>query len=65
MGRAKISTTVYFERDQYDALKKLSERTRVPFAIYVRDGLDYVLRREGAIPKRRAPATIPAEGTDE
>jgi len=45
VSRKKISTTVYLHQDQYDALKLLSEKTRVPVAIYVREGMDLVIER--------------------
>ena len=44
----KVSTTVYLEEDQLEALKKLSDRTRVPVAEYIREGVDMVLERHGA-----------------
>ena len=40
---AKISTTVYMSREQHNALKRLSEATRVPVAVYIRDGIAMVL----------------------
>ena len=40
---AKISTTVYLTREQRDELKALSEATRVPVAVYIRDGIAMVL----------------------
>lgn len=43
MSRQKVSTTVYLEPAQLVALKALSDRTRVPVAVYVRDGVDLVL----------------------
>jgi len=43
MARKKISTTIYLTQEQTEALKSLSERTRVPFSVYVREGVDLVL----------------------
>ena len=40
---AKISTTVYLTREQRDELKRLSEATRVPVAVYIRDGVKMLL----------------------
>ena len=40
---AKINTTVYLTREQRDELKALSEATRVPVAVYIRDGIAMVL----------------------
>ena len=45
MARKKISTTVYLTQEQTEALKSLSERTRVPFSVYVREGIDLVLSK--------------------
>ena len=43
--RKKVSTTVYLTEDQQQALKSLSERTRVPVAEYIREGVTMVLQR--------------------
>ena len=43
----KVSTTVYLTEEQLEALKALSERTRVPAAEYIREGVDLVLERHG------------------
>ncbi|MEM9493015.1 MAG: ribbon-helix-helix domain-containing protein [Myxococcota bacterium] len=43
MARKKISTTVYITPEQNAALKQLHERTRVPVAEYIRQGIDMVL----------------------
>ena len=44
MSRKKISTTVYITPEQDEQLKKLHERTRVPVAEYIRQGIDLVLQ---------------------
>jgi hypothetical protein len=43
MARKKISTTVYITPEQDALLKQLNERTRVPVAEYIRQGIDLVL----------------------
>ncbi len=43
MPRKKISTTIYITPEQNDALKLLNERTKVPVAEYIRQGIDLVL----------------------
>ncbi len=43
MARKKISTTVYITPEQNDQLKVLHERTKVPVAEYIRQGIDLVL----------------------
>ena len=45
MARKKISTTVYITPEQNDQLKTLHERTKVPIAVYIREGIDLVLER--------------------
>jgi predicted DNA-binding protein len=45
MARKKISTTVYITPEQSERLKVLHERTRVPVAEYIRQGIDMVLDR--------------------
>ena len=42
--RKKISTTIYVTPEQADRLKLLLERTKVPVAVYIREGIDLVLR---------------------
>lgn len=43
MPRKKISTTVYVTPEQMERLKLLHDRTRVPVAEYIRQGIDMVL----------------------
>ncbi len=45
MPRTKVSTTVYFTAEQFERLKALSARTKVPFAVYVRQGVDLALEK--------------------
>jgi len=42
--KKKISTTVYITKSQAEKLKQLHERTKVPVAEYIRQGIDLVLR---------------------
>ena len=44
MSRKKISTTIYVTPEQSDKLKLLHDRTKVPVAVYIREGIDLVLR---------------------
>jgi hypothetical protein len=43
MARKKVSTTIYITPDQNDKLKLLHERTKVPVAVFIREGIDMVL----------------------
>ena len=44
MADKKVSTTVYLTRDQAEKLKELHQRTKVPVAEYIRQGIDLVLK---------------------
>lgn len=44
MSRKKVSTTIYITPEQADRLKLLHERTKVPIAVYIREGIDLVLK---------------------
>ncbi len=51
MSRKKISTTVYITPEQNEKLHLLHDRTKVPVAVYIREGIDLVLKRyEHALP---------------
>jgi predicted DNA-binding protein len=43
MARKKISTTIYITPEQNERLKLLNRRTKVPIAVYIREGIDMVL----------------------
>ncbi len=45
MARKKISTTVYITPEQNERLKTLHDRTKVPVAEYIRQGIDLVLQK--------------------
>ena len=45
MARKKISTTIYITEEQDHRLKELSQRTKVPVAVYIREGIDLLLER--------------------
>jgi predicted DNA-binding protein len=44
MSRKKISTTIYITPAQSERLKMLHDRTKVPVAVYIREGIDLVLK---------------------
>lgn len=56
MARRNVATTVYLTEEQREALVELSKRTRVPVAVYVREGLDLVLARHAPRESTLAPA---------
>jgi predicted DNA-binding protein len=45
MARKKISTTIYITPEQNDLLKVLNQKTKVPVAEYIRQGIDMVLEK--------------------
>ncbi len=45
MARKKISTTIYITPEQNELLKLLSQKTKVPVAEYIRQGIDLVLEK--------------------
>src|SRR5580698_9231637 len=47
ISRKKISTTIYVTPEQSERLRLLHERTKVPIAVYIREGIDLVLRQYG------------------
>lgn len=51
MSRKKISSTIYITQEQSDRLKLLHERTKVPISVYIREGIDLVLKQyESSLP---------------
>ena len=44
MSRKKVSTTIYITPEQAERLKILHDRTKVPIAVYIREGIDMVLK---------------------
>jgi hypothetical protein len=45
MSRKKISTTIYVTPEQNEQLKLLHARTKVPIAVFIREGIDLILSR--------------------
>ena len=43
--RKKISTTVYITPEQDQSLKLLHQKTKVPVAEYIRQGIDLILEK--------------------
>ena len=41
----RVFTGVYFDRPQHDALRALSDETRVPLAAYLREAVDMLLAK--------------------
>lgn len=45
MARKKISTTIYITPEQNELLKQLCQKTKVPVAEYIRQGIDLILEK--------------------
>jgi predicted DNA-binding protein len=45
LGQTKVARTIYIEGGQVEALKRLSEKTKVPQSVYVREALDMLLEK--------------------
>ena len=60
MSRKKVSTTIYITPEQADRLKLLHDRTKVPIAVYIREGIDMVLKHyEHMLPGQMTFETAP------
>ncbi len=59
MARKKVSTTIYIEPEQLELLKLLNERTKVPMAEYIREGIDLVLAKH----QDKLPGQLPLDVT--
>jgi len=52
VSRKKVSTTVYFTPEQLEALQEIHNRTRIPMAVIIREGIDLVLAKYASeVPK--------------
>jgi hypothetical protein len=69
MSRKKVSTTIYITPEQAERLKMLHDRSKVPIAVYIREGIDMVLKHyEHMLPGQMSldaavPAPTPAPPT--
>ena len=65
MSRKKISTTIYVTPEHIAKLKLLHERTKVPVAVYIREGIDLVLRHYAHVLPGQLPLDAPRPATAE
>jgi predicted DNA-binding protein len=62
MSRKKISTTIYITPEQNELLHLLHARTKVPVAVYIREGIDLVLKKyEEHLPGQRTLDVVAKE----
>jgi hypothetical protein len=59
MSRKKISTTIYVTPEQNEQLKLLHARTKVPVAVFIREGIDLVLSRHAHLLPGQLQLTAP------
>jgi len=45
LAQKKVARTIYIKDEQLEALKRLSEKTKVPQSVYVREALDMLLEK--------------------
>jgi len=45
LAQKKVARTIYINDQQMEALKRLSEKTKVPQSVYVREALDMLLEK--------------------
>lgn len=45
LAQTKVARTMYIKGEQVEALKRLSEKTKVPQSVYVREALDMLLEK--------------------
>jgi hypothetical protein len=51
--RKKITTTIYITPEQNERLKTLHDRTKVPIAEFIRQGIDLILEKnQSVLPKQ-------------
>ena len=62
MTRKKVSTTVYIEPEQAERLKMLHDRTKVPVAVYIREGIELVLAHHGHLLPGQLPLDVKRHG---
>jgi hypothetical protein len=61
MSRKKVSTTIYITPEQADRLKLLHERTKVPIAVFIREGIDMMLKHyEHVLPGQMSLEAAPS-----
>ena len=64
MPRKKISTTIYVTPEQNEQLKVLHARTKVPIAVFIREGIDMVLVRHQHLLPGQLQLTPPSAADD-
>ena len=64
MSRKKVSTTIYITPEQSDRLKLLHDRTKVPIAVYIREGIDMVLKHYDHILPGQMTLGVTKEGEE-
>ncbi len=64
MSRKKVSTTIYITPEQAERLKLLHDRSKVPIAVYIREGIDMVLKHyDHLLPGQMSMDTVATSST--
>ena len=65
--RKKVTTTIYSAPEQSEQLKVLHDRTKVPVAEYIRQGIDLVLKKNQILLPRQLSLyeRLPSERIEE
>lgn len=42
-----VHFSIWIESDQREALKNLKDKTRIPVSAFVREGIEYVIKKHG------------------
>lgn len=58
--RKKVMTTIYITPEQAEGLRRLSQETRVPMAVFIRDAIDAVLKSRSTELQDEASPVDPA-----
>ncbi len=62
MARHRMSVTFSLSAKQVELLDRLAQRTRVPKSVYVRQGVDVILRRYRELLRTTGPETPGEDG---
>ncbi|MBI2117158.1 MAG: ribbon-helix-helix domain-containing protein [candidate division NC10 bacterium] len=60
MARHRLSVTFSLSAKQVELLDRLAQRTNVPKSVYVRKGVDVILRRYRGLLQRTGPPEVEA-----
>jgi hypothetical protein len=65
MGRHRVSVTFSLSSKQVELLERLAQRTNIPKSVFVRKGVDAVLRKYRDLLQGAGPVTPPLTPDDD